>query len=78
MVLLLPLLVTWVPFVKNMYGLSEVMCWIKLSENSICDYDYNGLTFLFVFSFALSLLCWHGYLGCTLHHIDCDVQESYI
>ena len=47
-VLVLPLLVSWVPFVKNMYGLSEAACWIKLSENSACDYDYIGLTFLFV------------------------------
>ena len=45
-VLLLPLLVSWVPFsVKNMYGLSGVICWIKVSENSTCDYDYIGLTF---------------------------------
>ena len=52
LVLLLPPLVTWVPFVKNMYGLSEVTCWIKLSENSTCDYDYIGLTFLFVFYYG--------------------------
>ena len=47
MVLLLPPLVTWVPFVKDRYGLSEVACWIKLSENSTCNYDYIGLTFMF-------------------------------
>ena len=52
LVLLLPPLVTWVPFVKNMYGLSEAACWIKLSENSTCDYDYIGLTFLFVFYYG--------------------------
>ena len=51
-VLVLPLLVSWVPFVKNMYGLSEAACWIKLSENSACDYDYIGLTFLFVFYYG--------------------------
>ena len=51
---LLPLLVTWVPFVKNMYGLSEETCWIKLSENNTCDYDYIGLTFMFVFSYTPS------------------------
>ena len=51
-VLVLPLLVSWVPFVKNMYGLSGVACWIKLSENSACDYDYIGLTFLFVFYYG--------------------------
>ena len=51
-VLLIPPLVTWVPFVKNMYGLSEAACWIKVSENSTCDYDYIGLTFLFVFYYG--------------------------
>ena len=51
-VLLLPLVVAWLPFVKNMYGLSDVTCWIKLSENSACDYDYIGLTFLFVFYYG--------------------------
>ena len=51
-VLLLPLVVAWVPFVKNMYGLSDVTCWIKLSENCVCDYDYIGLTFLFVFYYV--------------------------
>ena len=57
-VLLLPLLVSWVPFsVKNMYGLSEVICWIKVSENSTCNYDYIGLTFLFVF--------YHGPVFCV-------------
>ena len=35
-----------------MYGLSEAACWIKLSENSTCDYDYIGLTFLFVFYYG--------------------------
>ena len=42
LVLLIPPLVTWVPFVW-LYGLSEAACWIKLSENSTCDYDYIGL-----------------------------------
>ena len=56
--LLLPLLVSWVPFsVKNMYGLSGVICWIKVSENSTCDYDYIGLTFLLVF--------YHGPVFCV-------------
>ena len=57
-VLLLPLLVSWVPFsVKNMYGLSGVICWIKVSENSTCDYDCIGLTFLLVF--------YHGPVFCV-------------
>ena len=78
-VLLLPLLVTWVPFVKNMYGLSEAVCWIKLSENSTCNYDYIGLTFLFVFYYGpvRVYLCWHSNFGRTFHHIHGDVQESY-
>ena len=61
-VLLLPLVVAWVPFVKNMYGLSGAACWIKLSENSACDYGYICLTFLFVFTmgptFVLVWLPW--------------------
>ena len=53
-VLLLPLVVTWVPFVYDMYGLSEETCWIKLSKNNTCDYDSIGLTFMFVFSYTPS------------------------
>ena len=54
-----------------MYGLSEARCWIKLYDNSACDYDYIGLTFLFVFSYMPSLCVGMATL------VDCDVQESY-
>ena len=54
-VLILPLLITWVPFVKGMYGLSQAHCWIKISESD-CTYDYVGLTFMFVFDYGPELL----------------------
>jgi len=54
-VLILPASITWVPFVKGMYGWSQqVGCWIKISENN-CTYDYEGLTFMFVFGYAPEL-----------------------
>ena len=58
-VLILPLSITWVPFVKDKYGLSQAQCWIKASESN-CTYDYIGLTFMFVFSYMVqfSLLSW--------------------
>ena len=38
-VLILPAAITWVPFVKGMYGWSQqVGCWIKISESN-CTYD---------------------------------------
>ena len=54
-VLILPAAITWVPFVKGMYGWSQqVGCWIKISESN-CTYDYEGLTFMFVFGYAPEL-----------------------
>ena len=47
-VLLLPFLFNWIPFAKDMYGLSGLFCWIKQSMNSNCKYDYVGLTLMFV------------------------------
>ena len=61
-VLLLPLVVTWVPFVYDMYGLSEEICWTKLSNNNACDYDSIGLTLCLCFHaclhFVLAWLPW--------------------
>ena len=47
-VLILPILFNWIPFVNDMYGLSGSYCWIKPSMNSNCKYDYMGLTLMFV------------------------------
>ena len=53
-VLILPPLISWVPFVKGMYGLSQGGCWIKTSESN-CLYDDVGLAFMFVFDYGPQL-----------------------
>ena len=57
-ILVLPFLINWLPFVidKNMYGLSGGECWIKPSVKSYCDYDGVGLTLMFVFSYVPAFL----------------------
>ena len=55
-VLILPFLFNWVPFVKNMYGLSGGDCWMKPSVNNYCDYDEVGLIFMFLLSYGPFLL----------------------
>ena len=54
-VLILPPSIAWVPFVKGMYGLSQGLCWIKISESN-CLYDDVGLIFMFVLSYGPQLL----------------------
>lgn len=46
-VLILPFLFNWIPFVKDMYGLSGPHCWIKQSMNSNCEYDNVGIALMF-------------------------------
>jgi len=53
-VLVLPASITWLPFVKDMYGWSQVQCWIKISESD-CIYDYEGLIFMVVFDYGPEL-----------------------
>ena len=55
-VLILPALITWVPFVKGMYGWSQEQCWIKTSENNNCMFDSAGLTIMLVFDYGPGLL----------------------
>ena len=55
-ILMLPFLFIWVPFVKNMYGLSGGECWIKPSVKSFCEYDGVGLTLMFLLSYGPSFL----------------------
>ena len=48
----LPIAYSWIPFVKNMYGLSGLWCWIKPTQNN-CDGDYSlGLTLMFTTQFG--------------------------
>ena len=47
-VTILPFLFNWIPFVKDMYGISGPYCWIKQSMNSNCKYDDVGLTLMFL------------------------------
>lgn len=77
MSVLLPLTFNWVPFSVNMYGLSGVWCWIKISKDNCGDEYRTGLTLMFslfygplilmvVFStlsllFMIGLLCKHSY-----------------
>ena len=51
-VLILPPLTSWVPFVENMYGLSQGGCWIKTSESDC----FVGLIWMFVLDYGPQLL----------------------
>ena len=55
-VLILPFLFNWVPFVKNMYGLSGGKCCMKPSVTSYCKYDNVGLAFIFLLSYGPEIL----------------------
>jgi len=37
-------LTSWVPFVENMYGLSQGGCWIKTSESDFRRFDMEVCT----------------------------------
>ena len=54
--LILPFSLNWIPFVKDMYGLSGGGCWIKPSVKSSCKYDYVGLIFMFLLSYGPAFL----------------------
>ena len=55
-VLVLPFLFNWIPFVKNMYGLSGGECWMKPSVTSYCKYDNVGLAFIFLLAYGPEIL----------------------
>ena len=55
-VLILPFLFNWVPFLKNMYGLSGGQCGMKPSVTSNCKYDDVGLAFIFLLSYGPGIL----------------------
>ena len=76
-ILVLPFLLNWVPFLKNLYGLSGGNCWMKPSVRNYRDYDDVGFIFLFstfLWSFPFSLL---DYTDPIRHHSNCYVQESF-
>lgn len=54
-VVFIPLLVNWIPFVKNMYGLSGLWCWIKLTNGSCKEYTL-GLVYMLVLFYGPILL----------------------
>ena len=55
-VLILPFLFNWIPFVKNMYGLSGEQCCMKPSVRSYCKYDSVGLAFIFLLAYGPEIL----------------------
>ena len=75
-ILLLPFIINWIPFVNDMYGLSGIWCWIKLT-NGDCHGDYTlGLVYHFTLPYfllwalfnlcLLQLCCMHCNSDCTL------------
>ena len=55
-VLILPFLINWIPFLKNMYSLSGGQCWMKPSVTSDCKYDNVGLAFIFLLVYGPEIL----------------------
>ena len=55
-VLILPFLFNWIPFLKNMYGLSGGQCCMKPSVRSYCKYDNVGLAFIFLLAYGPEIL----------------------
>ena len=55
-ILILPFLFNWVPFLKNMYGLSGGQCWMKPSVRNYCKYDNGGLAFIFLLAYGPEIL----------------------
>ena len=52
LIVFLPIAYCWTPFVKDMYGLSGMWCWIKPTKTD-CGHDYTlGLIFMFTVSFV--------------------------
>ena len=68
-----PLTFNWIPFIRNMYGISGLWCWIKESRDYCSDYVL-GLTLIFSMYYApliiKSSLCSHllvWWLSLSLH-----------
>ena len=55
-ILILPFLFNWIPFLKSMYGLSGGQCCMKPSMRSYCKYDNVGLAFIFLLAYGPAIL----------------------
>ena len=63
-ILLLPLIINWIPFVNKMYGLSGIWCWIKLT-NGDCHSDHTlGVVYHFTLYYGpFSILVFCSYVA---------------
>ena len=59
-ILLIPFIINWIPFVNDMYGLSGIWCWIKLT-NGDCHSDHTlGMVYQFTLyygPFSIFVFC---------------------
>ena len=59
-ILLIPFIINWIPFVNDMYGLSGIWCWIKLT-NGDCHNDHTlGMVYQFTLyygPFSIFVFC---------------------
>jgi len=64
-ILLLPFIINWIPFVNNMYGLSGIWCWIKLT-NGDCHSDPTlGVVYHFTLYYGpFSIFVFCSYVAC--------------
>lgn len=55
---LLPSLFVWIPFIRNLYGLSGVWCWIKSHESLNCTVIHSGI--------IEQIILWYTPLSCLM------------
>ena len=66
-VALFPVTFNWIPFVDNMYGLSGMWCWIKLTKGNCHDDYIFGLTLTFLLLYApLMLIALFGFVTSSI------------
>ena len=62
-VALFPITFNWIPFVDDMYGLSGMWCWIKLTKGNCHDSYTYGLVLTFLLLYApLMLIAFFGFI----------------
>ena len=66
-ILLFPFIVNWIPFINDMYGLSGIWCWIKLT-NGDCHSDYTlGVAYQFTLYYGLfAMFVFGSYVAFTV------------
>jgi len=74
--LILPFLFNWIPFIKDMYGISGPYCWIKQSMNSNCKYDYVGLALMLALPLWSRIFHYYVCVCLTYCYSNNDVQKS--